>query len=343
MAAPETKWSANSGFLSSTKLSKELRREAAPIMRFRQFVRKEPALGKNSGDTVNFSRVRKLTDLGTALIEGTPISAQEQLSTNGSLTMTEYGAATSYTGKIEALADHPIESIIMESLRVNMAETLDDLIADQFKAAKVKACPLTATTIRFDTGGTFGAGDDDDAQARVNVNTFHVKECVDSLKMDYNCPPYDGSDYMAIGITHALRGIKDSAEFQMAAKYGDPQRLFDGEVGRWYGTRFIETTRTDSLSHQRGNGADLPGPPLGEMVIFGQDPVIEAVAIEPEIRVDLPTDFGRQKQIAWYSIMGWSITWDVGADAGADPAVAAGPGQARIIHIGSADSNGQSA
>jgi N4-gp56 family major capsid protein len=318
-------WVTNANHLSNPKLSAELRRDAGPIMRFRQFVRKEPALGKNTGDTVDFTRVSKLANLATVQIGdgGTldlaDIPEQDQVTTQSQLTIQEYGQAIPYTGKLETLSEYAFEPIIMETLRMNMAESIDGLIASEFvQSAKVKGIPTGAGAVTFETNGFSTSGGY--TNATVNVSTFHIQECVDALKQDYNCPPYDGSDYMAIGITKALRGIKDSTDFKDAAKYGDPQRLFDGEVGRWYGVRFIETTNTTALSPWCGTG-DV----CGEMVLFGADPVIEAVAIEPEIRVDLPTNFGRHKKIAWYAIMGWKQAWHE-----ANP----GPGQARVIHIG---------
>ncbi len=41
------------GEMYSPKLSKKLRYQAQPLMKFRQFVDVKEALGKSSGDTVN--------------------------------------------------------------------------------------------------------------------------------------------------------------------------------------------------------------------------------------------------------------------------------------------------
>ena len=64
-------------------------------------------------------------------------------------------------------------------------------------------------------------------------------------------------------------------------RYGDPQRIFVGEMGRWFKTRFIEennyfagTLGTTSYS--------APG------VVFGDDPVVEGVAVPGEIRSKIP-------------------------------------------------------
>jgi len=50
-------------------------------------------------------------------------------------------------------------------------------------------------------------------------------------------------------------------------------------------------------------------------VIFGEDPVREIVAIPEEVRAKLPEDYGRDKGIAWYAMLGWGRVWDFSADS----------------------------
>ena len=303
------------GFFANPQLSDELRNAASPIMRFRQFVRSEPKPGKNKGDTVNFDRIGRIATLGTTVSELDTIPEQSASISQGTLTVNEYGVATPYTGKLEALSQFPVENVAITTLRLNMAMSIDKLIADEFKKAKLTGVATAGDALVIRTDGTFANA------ATVNVGVFHLKEGVDRLKTPTNCPPYDGSDYICIASTKALRGLKDDGEYKTAAQYGDPSLLFDGEIGRLYGTRFIETTHTNALSNGVGT-ANI----WGEMVLFGSDPVIEAVTIAPEIRVDIPKDFGRSKRVAWYSMMGWSIVWDT---AGAPD------GEARILYYGS--------
>jgi hypothetical protein len=67
--------------------------------------------------------------------------------------------------------------------------------------------------------------------------------------------------------------------------------------------RFVEDT--EPLALGRCDVADL----CGEAVFFGEDPVVEGVAIPPEVRAKVPTDFGRSKGVAWYALMGWATPW----------------------------------
>jgi hypothetical protein len=47
----------------------------------------------------------------------------------------------------------------------------------------------------------------------------------------------------------------------------------------------------------------------GEGYFFGDEAVMEGVAIPMEIRTETPTDFGRSNKFAWYSILGYKIMW----------------------------------
>ena len=74
--------------------------------------------------------------------------------------------------------------------------------------------------------------------------------------------------------------------------------LFNGEVGQYYGCRFIEETNV--LVNTLGSGAVD-----GEAVFFGADAVREGIVVPEDIRIDLPKDFGRDQAIAWYYLGGF--------------------------------------
>jgi hypothetical protein len=90
---------------------------------------------------------------------------------------------------------------------------------------------------------------------------------------------------------------------------------YRGEVGQYYGCRFIE--ETSYLSNVLGSGTQY-----GEALFFGADAVREGIVIPEEIRIDLPKDFGRDQAIAWYYMGGFVKTWDYSADS-----------EERIIHV----------
>ena len=91
-----------------------------------------------------------------------------------------------------------------------------------------------------------------------------------------------------------------------------------GEVGKYYGCRFVE--ETNILSNVIGTSSVF-----GQAIYFGADAVREGIAIPEEIRIDLPKDFGRDQGIAWYYLGGFVKTWDYSTDS-----------ETRIIHMTSA-------
>jgi N4-gp56 family major capsid protein len=135
-----------------------------------------------------------------------------------------------------------------------------------------------------------------------------VKEVVDAMKSTYLIPPFYGENYICICSVGFARTLKDDPDWEDAAKYGDPERLFAGEVGRYYGCRFVEETNV--LSNKPG------GTYKGEAVFFGEDPVVEAVAVAEELRAKIATDYGRDKGLAWYSLVNWALTWGTSTTAG---------------------------
>ena len=310
---------AQGGFFTNNRLSQQLRHALVPIMKFRQFVDIKEGWGKGVGDTLFYNKISKVDTAGGALVETNLMPENQYSISRGTITLTEYGNSIPYTGKLEALSEFNVQDPTMKVLRNDMAEVLDKRAGLEFKRTQRKyVCLSTATGTlesRADaTTSTFATSN----IAKVSPSDFHFKEVIDELKKR-NIPKYDGENYVCIGSVNALRSLKDSSEWLDAAKYGDPERLFNGEVGRWYGCRFIEETNllVNTLGSSSGTNA------LGEAVVFGAEACIEGIAVPEEIRAKVATDYGRSKGLAWYAILGYKKMWKA-TDSGQD---------SHIIHI----------
>ena len=297
---PQQQWqiSADGGYLANPRISERLRFVTQPLMKFRQFVRPEPGFGKKKGDTLLFDRVSNVATAGGPISELENMPETNVTFTQGSLVVKEYGNSIPWSGKLEDLSEFDVENIWLRALRDDAAKTLDKQVAGQFVATNLTYVPTgtdSAPTDSFDSGGVAHA-------AARNISTFDVKEIVDNMKSPYLVPFYDGENYMAIVSVKAGRRIKDDPDFEDAVKYGDPERLFTGEIGRYYGVRFVEETNylSSTLGTQTFNGS---------AVFFGADPVIEGIVVPLEMRMKIPTDYGRDKGLAWYFLGGWQITW----------------------------------
>jgi N4-gp56 family major capsid protein len=286
------------GYFANEHLSQKLRYAAQPLMKFRQFCNIEPGFGKSKGDLIIFDKISNLGSAGGTLAETSTMPETQFTILKGTLTVNEYGIAVPYTGKLEALSKFDIDNPITRTLRDGEAKVLDSAAGAQFQAVYAKYVCIGTASGTLTTNST--AGD----TATCNLNDYHVKTCVDQLKK-WNVPKYDGENYICVASVNALRGLRDDTKWTDAAKYGDPERLFAGEVGRYYGCRFIE--ETNLLSNALNSS-------YGEAVFFGADAVMEGVALPEEIRAKVATDYGRSKGVAWYALLGFKIIWSRAAD-----------------------------
>jgi N4-gp56 family major capsid protein len=289
--------SADGGFLSNPVLSKQLRMVAAPQCKFRQFVRPVPDFGKQKGDTVPFDKVGKVLTSGSTLSELVPIPKTKIPIYRDTLVVTEYGNSVDYTGKLEALSEFDPNNIIQQALRDDMATVLDIAAATQFRTTDIIYTPSGTSAAPT---GTWAYDGTCITAATRNGQVADIKNIIDKM-MTLNVPAYDGEDYMCVASIQWLRGIMDDPEWQDAMHYGDPTRIFSGEVGRMYKCRFVRETNTLSNAMTAN---------CGEAIFFGADPVVEGIAVPEEIRAKIPTDYGRDKGVAWYSILGFKLTWD---------------------------------
>ena len=302
-------WAVNSlgGYLHSDQFSEQIRYAAQPMMKFRQFVDAEPAMGRNKGDAVLFDKISNISTQGGTLSETSTIPKRNYTIRQGTLTINEYGNAIPFTLKAKTLAEVTVDDIVKTVLRNDQAKVLDTAAAAQFQTSDWQACVINIATTSFGTDGALAQ------TASGNMSDKNVRDVIDELKKG-NVPRYDNQgNYICIASTNAIRGLYDF--FEAKAQNTTMEPLATGEVGKYYGCRFIEETNT--LWNNKGSGSDS-----GEAIFFGMDAVREGIVIPEDIRIDLPKDFGRDQAIAWYYLGGFVKTWDYSSD-----------GEGRIIHL----------
>jgi N4-gp56 family major capsid protein len=304
--------SGNNGFRTVVDISKKVVHASQPMMKFRQFVSVEPAFGKNKGESVQIYRAANTAaEFDTAAInELDRIPTTSVAVTPRLITVNEYGRAIPFTGKVETLAEVDVESnVYLKALRNHMAKTLDYQVFTAFKSSDVIAIPTT-TGITWDVDGT------PSTTATASITASMIKDIVDAMKIGKfgsntgrPVPYYDGESYICIASVSFLRALKDDPDYEVAAKYAHPEDLYLGEVGRFYNVRFIESNHLNALANTLATTFS------GEAIFFGEDPVREIVAIPEEVRAKLPEDYGRDKGLAWYAMLGWGRVWDFSTDS----------------------------
>ena len=186
-----------------------------------------------------------------------------------------------------------------------MSKVLDSEVASHFKTSDYKAVCVDTATTSFASNGTAPAA------AVANMSDKNVRDIIDKMKT-LNIPKVNG-DYICVASTNSIRGLYDFFEAKAQNTTMSPLAL--GEVGKYYGCRFVEETNV--LSNILGTGSKY-----GEALFFGADAVREGVVIPEEIRIDQPKDYGRDMGTAWYALLGFVKTWDFSTD-----------GETRIIHV----------
>jgi len=306
--AGEMVWSTNSGYLTNDQLSRMLRVTAQPIMRFRSFVRVKEAFGKHKGQTVNFTKVSNVGTYGGTLVETNTMHETEQTLTQGSVTVAEYGNSIPFTFKLEALSEFDIRDIVETGLANDMAKVMEGLIERQFNGCALRAVGTATNSTVITTNGT---------ATIVNtsvLNEHHIRKMALELKKR-NVPGFSsaGGDYAMICSHEAIESLQGAMTTINQYTETGFSRIVSGEQGRIHGVRIIEdgfaTRFTYNASARTATAKSWSQGLSLDAYMFGSPTVTEAVAVPEEIRVKIPTDYGRSQGIAWYFIGNWQLIY----------------------------------
>ena len=204
------------------------------------------------------------------------------------------------------LAQFQLEPVTEQKLRDDMVKVLESACGTQYIVTDFIAVQSASGNVIFTTNGTATA------TATANLSGTNVRAIVDYMKKKL-IPKYDGRNYVAIASVAALSGMHSDTStggWVDVSKYTVQfsTNIFNGEVGNYYMTRFVE--ETGFLSNTIGSSSAY-----GQAIFFGSDIVYEAVAVPEEIRVKIPTDFGRDQGLAWYALLGFKIVWSYSTDS----------------------------
>lgn len=120
--------------------------------------------------------------------------------------------------------------------------------------------------------------------------------------------PYVGDDYMAIAWPSTYRTVKNSLETLHQYTAAGIQLIFNAEIGRYENVRFTEQTNcSKGITSTGSSGTAWSTAKSDWCFFFGEDTVVEGIAIPEEIRAKIPTDYGRSKGVAYYSINGFGL------------------------------------
>ncbi len=299
-------WTADvsAGILKNHILSAQLREASVVQSLFASFVDAEPGYGRNSGDTLNVTRISNITVPTSSLLsEGQPMSEDVFSFSTQAITVAENGRAVPFTSLAKDLLFFDLESKVQKMLMRQMKISFDRAAATTFKAGQLQAYCNGISSLTINTSGTSGT-------ATVNPNLYHIEQIRDAMFSTYYMEPFDGENYVGLVSTKVKRSLMQDPSWVDWKKYTDPSAKYNSEVGRLENIRFVEINDTSELSNAKGVNS------VGEAVFFGMDVATMGVAMDPELRAKIPTDYGRSQGVAWYGIYGFAQVWSDSANAG---------------------------
>lgn len=306
---------APTGVFKNHALSQKMYENALQNSVAMRFVDVQQEFGKNKGESLTFTRFTHITEpTSAALSENQPIPEVQFSLATSSFTVTEYGVAVPYTGKLEALAKFNIQNIVQRTLQEQKRLVLDSLALTNFKLAAVKYVPTGNAAATITTNGT------PSGTAQAALTFWHVEDISRYMFDTLNTPYFNDETYVAIFRGKTLTELRRDSAFIQWNQYTNVGKKTKGEVGTIERIKFIET------NHSHANALpDVGANNFGMGVVFGQDAVGMVEAETPHLRAALPSGHGRFRSIAWYGLLGFNIIFAGGT-----------AGVARIVHVTSA-------
>lgn len=300
-------WDAPTGVYRNHALSSNIRQAAVADAMFMRFVRPEDGYGRRRGESVTITRIfplalaRRVSELDR-LPSGRPAIDTVQIQ------VSEWGFKIPMTEFERNLTHFDLTNPFQQVLRDQMRLTMDDMVADAMKQTPIKYIP-TGTGGVFDTDGTPSTTSD------ANLSVADLRQIHDHLRQDLKAPKFRNGKYVGILSTKAARGIKNDPEYKDWQAPTTRGPFMDGQLRDVEGFMLFESNHDNALSDALGSNGIL-----GEAVFFGADPAVLATIEEPELRMGIPEDLGRFRDVGWVGSLEAGLVWDTANEG-------------RVIHV----------
>lgn len=278
-----------------TVYSQEVLLAAQPLLKFDQFAVIKTELNVSPGMTIQFLGYDNIA-LGGKLTEGTQMTTKTLSTNTRQITVYEYGNAVAMS-----------EFLLQTSFRDVMADSAVLLGRDYATVVDAEERAVLETTTQKVYGGR--KANHQSLLAVDILDTRAIKDAVEVLSTK-NIPKVNGDFYVCFVHPHQSRNLRDDAAWINAAQYGDPDRIFNGEIGRIEDVVFIETTDLTVIPVNGGPATVNTVIDTYKAILFGAEAFAKAVALPVEMRDNGIVDFGREHALAWYTIMGFGTLRD---------------------------------
>ncbi len=235
-------------FYDRTLLSRLL-----PELVFMQFGQTDKrTIPKKEGDTINLRRMNKFPPATTPLVSGVTPAGRNLSFEEITATVKQYGDYAILTDLIELMGIDPIVTETLEAQGEQAGETLDMVVRNEV---------CKGTNVLYLTPGAVERSDVADGDTLTGTAVRRVRQC-----MARNNVKALSGGYVAFIHPDAAYDLTGDPDWAKPNTYADPKNIFNGEIGKLWGVRFIETTMAPIWPGEGAGGADVYG-----TVVIGKD------------------------------------------------------------------------
>lgn len=204
---------------------------------------------RGGGRSIEWRRYERPVTSTTALTEGTPGANTNLTISAVSATISQYGAYNQFSEVLEMQNYDPYLGSYAEAWGEQMADTLDQLARNVMTAGTSVQLASTAAS-RVAIGGT----------TSFRISYAEIREAVATLRVQ-NTKPFEDNKF--IGIIHPYTEadiFSDSdilASFQNAYVRGPENPLAQGEIGEFYGIKWLVTSNAKVFGSLGASGSDV--------------------------------------------------------------------------------------
>lgn len=185
------------------------------------------ALPKNHGNTVEFRKFNTFDKALTPLTEGVTPDGNKLGMTKITTPINQYGDYSTISDLLELRAVDPIIMGAAEEHGAQAGDTLDT---------------LTRNVANAGTNVYYGGSADSRFKLTGSdiITGILVDKCATTLKKGKR--PKINNDFVAIVHPSVASDLRHDSEWQAPHNYVDPENIYNGEIGKLHGVRFVEDT-----------------------------------------------------------------------------------------------------
>lgn len=263
------------GFNGHNYYNGALLANARPNLVFGQLGKKE-GLPKNNSLTKEWHKFNKLGDL-EQLSEAVIPTGQRLKETKLTSTIAQYGAYVTLSDIVQLHSVDPVLQAATEELGAAAALTMEKLTRTVLMA---NTNVLYGTVVKADGTVVGQASSEVDMVDKLNatsgnkclLNPTLINLAQTILQTDL-APFYSGQEYVAVIHPMVTFDLRENPDWIDVHKYADPDKIFNGEIGKLHGVRFVQSTvapiiEAEGTEPQEG---DAPTSMLALTMVFGKD------------------------------------------------------------------------